>query len=396
MLRLLGGYLWHSPRPVVQWLIRLSWLSTGLAAWAWVAVASVFNGFSAFLEEVFQRVDPHIRIVGAGLSDSLCDWLGQQPGVLAVSRIYERIAVLKYGQRQAVARVRLVDTLYAEVTHLGAQLVAGTGFPLAPGGVLIGAGVANRLVLLDPAQSALRMYVVLSGQRLAQGNLEALPRKAVVPQGIFSVQKEYDESWVIARQADWPQVHGPYDVVEVRLRPGVTPQKFQYFLRRHLPPTIEVQDPLRQHEGLYRVLAQEKALARLGLILLLLLTASSTLSTLATLFLVNRKDWAVYQALGLPPYKVQRLVGLLGVGLVGAGSVLGLLLGTLTVWLQDRYKFLKLKGGEGFLINYFPVRLAAEDFVWFGVILVALMLGLYGYGQYQLRAFSLRAALQGD
>ncbi|MCS7162965.1 MAG: hypothetical protein NZ958_06560 [Bacteroidia bacterium] len=396
MLRLLGGYLWHSPRPVVRWLIWLSWLSTGLAAWAWVAVASVFNGFSAFLEEVFQRVDPHIRIVGAGLSDSLCDWLGQQPGVLAVSRIYERIAVLKYGQRQAVARLRLVDTLYAEVTHLGAQLVAGMSFPLAPGGVLIGAGVANRLVLLDPAESSLRMYVVLSGQRLAQGNLEALPRKAVVAQGIFSVQKEYDESWVIARQADWPQVHGPYDVVEVRLRPGVTPQKFQSFLRRYLPPTLEVQDPPRQHEGLYRVLAQEKALARLGLILLLLLTASSTLSTLATLFLVNRKDWAVYQALGLPPYKVQRLVGLLGVGLVGAGSGLGLLLGTLTVWLQDRYKFLKLRGGEGFLINYFPVRLAVEDFIWFGVILAALMLGLYGYGQYQLRAFSLRAALQGD
>ena len=143
MYRLIWRYLWRSPRPVIRWLLLLSGMGLMLSAWAWVVVASVFNGFSAFLEEVFQRVDPHIRIVGPGLTDSLVSALRQRPEVAAVSGVYERIGVFKYGQRQAVVRVRLVDKAYAQVSRVGAQLVYGEGFPLVSQGVLLGAGVVN-------------------------------------------------------------------------------------------------------------------------------------------------------------------------------------------------------------------------------------------------------------
>lgn len=396
MYRLVWRYLWRSPRPVIRWLLLLSTMGLALSAWAWVVVTSVFNGFSAFLEEVFQRVDPHIRIVGPGLNDSLIRSLRQRPEVAAASGVYERIGVLKYGQRQAVVRVRLVDKAYAQVSRVGAQLVYGEGFPLISQGVLLGAGVANRIVLLDIEEQPLWLYLIPSGKKLAIRGMEGLLRRRVLPQGIFSVQREYDDSWVIGAQADWPEVHGPYDVIEVRLREGYKVEKVLLALRKELAGGRILQDARKQHEGLFRILAQEKVLARIGLFFLMLLTVSGAISTLSTFFLQNKRDWVVYHTLGVPMQWVGRLLTYIGGALLFFGGVCGSLIGIVTVWTQDRFHWAKLRGGEGFLLQHFPVRLQVNDFLWLAGIFVGIAIFFAFYLRYQLSRLSIRAALQGD
>lgn len=396
LTRLIGRYLLRSPRPVIRWLMGLSFVGVFLSAWAWVVVSSVFNGFSSFLEEVFQRVDPHVRIVGLGLSDSLRAALQHLPEVEAVATVYERIGVLKYGQRQVVVRVRLVDTAYAQVSRIGTQLVYGEGFPLQRGGSLIGAGVASRAAVLDRQEGSAWLYVVSSGRTVLVSGLEGLSRRRLVVQGIFSVQKEYDDSWVIVQQRDWPEVRGAYDALELRLRAGVEPRAFLKQLQPRLPKGCAAQDPRKQHEGLFRILAQEKALARLGLLWLIGLTVSGALGTLSTFVLQNRRDWALYRVLGAPQQWVERLLLGLSIALLGAAGLLGALLGAFTVWTQERFQWAKLRGGEDFLLSHFPVRLIAADFVWLGVILLGIALALGMYMRYQLSALRLREALQGE
>lgn len=389
-------YLARSPRPVVRWLVALSMGGIALSAWAWIVVTSVFNGFSAFLEEVFQRVDPHVRLTGYPLSDSLLQRLRSFAEVEAVAGVYERIGVLKYGQRQAVVRVRFVDDNYPRVSRVGQQLIVGEGFPLENAGALIGAGIATKVALLDPNDLPVWLYVIPSGRKLALTGMEDLPRKRILPQGIFSVQREYDETWVIVHQRDWPQIGGHYTVGEVRLRPGTNPQSFLRLLRRHLPPTIQVSDPRQQHSGLYRVLAQEKALARGGLALLLLLTATGIISTLSTFLLLNRRDWGVYQALGASFRQVEGIITSFCVLLLGIGGGGGTVLGLLTVWSQHQYHWAKLRGGEGFLLQHFPVQIEWGDIGGLFLLLGGILGGLWIYARYQLRQVSLRVALQGD
>lgn len=389
-------YIWASPRSVVRWLVRLTLLVVALSVTAWIVVASVFNGFGAFLEEVFQRVDPDVRLEGAGLSDSLLGALRRGPEVVAASGVYERIALLRYGQRQAVVRLRLVDESYPQVSRVGHQLVVGESFPLESKGVLLGAGVAVRLALLDPSDSPLWMYVIPAGKRLASYDPGALPHKRVFPQGIFSVQREYDEGWVIAAQRDWPEVRGPYEVIELRLKPDVSVAKFLPVLRKRLPAGVFAQDMRAQHAGFFRVLAQEKALARMGLAFVLLLTASSAFSTLSTLLLLNQRDWALYQALGATPDEVVAVIGRIVVWLLGVGGGLGVLLGMALVGSQATFRWAKLRGGEGFLLQHFPVKLDWVDFAWIGLLLGLVALGLWLYGRYQVYRVSFRAALQGD
>ena len=393
---LVWRYLWRSPRPVTQWLIGLSFVGLMLSAWAWVVVSSVFNGFSSFLEEVFQRVDPQVRIVGMGLSDSLRAALERWPAVEAVAGVYERIGVLKYGQRQVVVRVRLVDSTYARVSRIGTQLIYGESFPLARGSGLIGSGVAARAAVLDAQEGPVWLYIVSSGRGILVSGLEGLLRRRLAVQGIFSVQKEYDDSWVIALQSDWPEVRGAYDVLELRLRAGNDPRTFLKKLQPQLPPGLVAQDPREQHEGLFRILAQEKALARFGLLWLIGLTVSGALSTLSTFVLQNRRDWALYRVLGASRKWVERLLLGISVTLLGTAGVAGAALGAFTVWTQERFQWAKLRGGEDFLLSHFPVRLNGSDFLWLSVILLAIALALGMYMRYQLRSMRLREALQGE
>lgn len=397
MWLLVWRYLWRSPRPVTRWLLHLSFAGLTLSAWAWLVVASVFNGFSAFLEEVFQRADPHIRLVGQGLTDSLRQALEALPEVEAATGIYERIAILRYGGRQAIVRLRLVDERFPQVSRIGTQLLWGENFPLRPKHLLIGAGIAAQLAIADLEEEALWMYVIPSGRRIAFAGMEGLLKQRVEIQGIFSVQKEYDESWVIARQTDWTSVQGTtYDVIELRLKSPEQIIPFMKRFRKTLSPAIEVQDPRRQHEGLYRVLAQEKVLARIGLFFLLLLTLTGVISTLSVFLLLGRRDWALYQALGSSQRWVHRLLISISSMLLLGATVVGLLLGTATVLLQDTFHLVKLRGGEGFLLKHFPVQLAIEDYLW----LVGLLIGVQGilalYLRYQLHQIDLRSSLQGD
>lgn len=396
MWRLAWRYVWHSPRPGLRWLMGLSFTGLILSAWAWEVVNAVFNGFSSFLEEVFQRVDPHVQLIGANLNDSLKQRIASLPEVQAVSGVYEKIAVLKYGERQVVVKLRIVDDRYPAVSRIGQQLVWGRGFPLSKLGAILGSGVAVKLALMDREEHSLWIYVVASGRGLALGGVENLPRRRIHPHGIFSVQKEYDDSWVIMSQNDWPEFRGSYDAIEIRLKEEVEAGSFVRKLKKTLPPGTQARLSKQQHESFYRVLAQEQMLARIGLGLLFVLTLGGMLSAFSTLLILNRRDWALYQALGASLSQVERLLQYIHLVLVGLGGFIGILLGALSIWLQDRYHFLKLRGGEGFLLQHFPVQWQAKDTLLLLSLFVGAMALLHFYSRYYLKHLSFRAALQGD
>lgn len=391
-------YLTASPRKGIRWLVYLGLISMGISAWAWVAVTAVFDGFSQFLGEVFQEVDPHLRLEGPNLDDTLAWRIAAWPEVRAVTGVYERIGSMRHGERQVLVRVRGVRADFGEVSNLASHIVAGEGFPLEPGQVLMGTGIANRLALFDPArQHPVWLYLLSSVRGLAGLSEEALYRKRVMVKGLFSVQASYDNTWVLVPAESVPLWQGkPYDVLELRLWSERHILAIKRRLERQLGSAYQVQDPKAQHADVYRVLAQEKLLAMWGLGVLLMLAGGGILSVLSALVYYHRRDWALYRALGATPSWQQRLVWLLSMGFLALGMGLGALAGTLTVLSQDRWHWLKLRGGEGFLIQYFPVKLVWTDYLWLVGLLLVVGLGLYVYLRRGLARLPIGLILRGD
>jgi lipoprotein-releasing system permease protein len=398
MRRLWWRYLTASPRRSLRLLVYLGIGSVAASTWAWLAVSAVFGGFSQFLEEVFQRVDPHLRIEGPGLTPALKDELSRWPDIKAIAGVYEGMAVLRHGERQLAVRLRGIEPGYELVSGIGSHLVAGEGFPLRPRSALIGSGVAAALALSDTEQEwPVWLYLVSSVRTLAMSGEAAIQRKSLSVQGIFSVQKDYDESWVIVRAEEIPLWReAPYAMLEIRLHDLRSIQLVKAKLQRILGPAYIVKDPRAQHADVYRVLAQERLLSQWGLSLMLVLVAGGVLSVLSALLIYHRRDWAVYQALGASENWRYRLLFGLAVGVIGGGFLGGALIGSLTVWTQARFHWLKLRGGEGFLIQHFPVKLSVGDYLVLIALLSGLLVVIYFYLLHLLRRFSLRALLQGD
>ena len=61
------------------------------------------------------------------------------------------------------------------------------------------------------------------------------------------------------------------------------------------------------------------------------------------------------------------------------GSVIGISLGTLISWIQDKYEILKLGGGGTFVIDAYPVDLQIQNvlLVWITVLFIGFLAARY-------------------
>ena len=89
-------------------------------------------------------------------------------------------------------------------------------------------------------------------------------------------------------------------------------------------------------------------------------------SALTMLVLEKKKDISVLQSLGAGRSVIQKIFLTEGLLLGAVGSFIGIALAVIICVLQLKFKWIKLQGGS-FLIDYFPVKMVATDFVLVGI-----------------------------
>jgi lipoprotein-releasing system permease protein len=98
------------------------------------------------------------------------------------------------------------------------------------------------------------------------------------------------------------------------------------------------------------------------LTLILIIAAFNMVSALTMLVLEKQKDISVLQSMGAGEKSILKIF--LGEGLLlGAiGTAAGILMAVILCLLQLKFEIIKLSGGS-FLLDYFPVKLIATDFL---------------------------------
>jgi len=108
--------------------------------------------------------------------------------------------------------------------------------------------------------------------------------------------------------------------------------------------------------------------------LILLVAAFNMIGALTMLVLEKEKDIAVLKAMGATNERIQSIFLNEGFVLAGAGGIIGMLIAFLICYAQIKYKLIKLQGGT-FIIDYYPVKMVAADFllVTITVLIVSLL-----------------------
>jgi lipoprotein-releasing system permease protein len=100
--------------------------------------------------------------------------------------------------------------------------------------------------------------------------------------------------------------------------------------------------------------------------LILLVAAFNMIGALTMLVLEKEKDIAVLKAMGASETRIQNIFLSEGFLLAGAGGILGMVIAFIICFVQIKYKLIKLEGGT-FIIDYYPVKIVAQDFVLVGI-----------------------------
>jgi lipoprotein-releasing system permease protein len=379
-------YLFSPDMPgAVQIITVITTVGVGLITAALVVTFSVFNGFQAVLRDLFKTFDADVRVsalrgryvapVASGLLTALSE-------VAAVAPVLEGRAVLRNGAKEQIVKVKGVDASFETVSDVE-KLVRFGKYSLKDTfdepALVAGVGVAGNLGLAinDPFQK-LELLTLSEKKELLSADPAQAVRSAVLGvSGVFILQKDYDDKLILVPLpvADRLfEADGRRTGYEIKLKDGISPERFRKKLQDLLGNDYRVETWYEQHQTLYEVMRNEKAVAFLVLALMLGLTACNIVACLSMVAAEKRRDVGILQALGAGRRLTVGVFWALGL-LIGGGACLGgMVLGVALCLLQDRFGLLKLGVSEdsAFLIQAYPVEMRPEDFALIAAVVVVL------------------------
>jgi lipoprotein-releasing system permease protein len=108
-----------------------------------------------------------------------------------------------------------------------------------------------------------------------------------------------------------------------------------------------------------RAIRIEKLIARIALSFVFLIACFNIFFLLTMITIEKRKDIAIWQIMGAEKKFVKRVFLLQGIFIALTGAILGLILGVIVCWLQQKYNFVHLDSRG----TPYPVRMDWLDFV---------------------------------
>lgn len=369
-------------------LSRISMTAIAVGAGALIIIFSVFNGFEGLVADLYKAFYPSIRITpkeGKFFRFSPQQWtaLRSVPGITAATGVLEDNVLANSEDEQLVLTLKGIDNSYFRVNEVkpyiidGADTVSSYPAPTA----LIGEQVAVRMgINIDNVFSRLQLYYPNSEGALLPSDLaNAFQSLTLQPGGVFKVQDEFDSKFILAPIDEAGSLllrPGFYSSIELKTAPE-DEERIREILRGQLGKSFRVETRFEQNRTMYLVMRSEKWAVYIILLLVLLIASFNMVGGLSMLVLEKQKDMAILRAMGARTATIRGIFMAEGILWSLTGGLIGLFLGGLLCWGQQRFGWMKLQGN--FIIEAYPVSLQAGDFlVVIGtVVLIGLLASWY-------------------
>ncbi len=354
---------------------------------ALILILSVFNGFGDFIGGLYDAFNPDVKItpqtgkVFVPKQQNL-KAISNLEGVLSLSKTLEENAMFEYGQNNDFGIIKGVDQYYKEVTAIDTSLVRGN-YALKDGNInyaILGQGVEGKLAV--NIRDAFRSLSVYMPRRTASSALMSNPlkKKSLVPAGTFAIyQSDFDDQYVLVSLDFISDLlsykDGEISALEIKLDPNVNTTTTIATIKNIMGSDYEVKDRYEQDEAFFRIMKLEKWMAYIILTFTLLLVAFNMIGSLWMLVIEKKHDISVLKSLGATPNMVRTIFLSEGTMLTLIGLVIGFVIATLLVVLQQQFSIVSLQGGDAFIVEAYPVSMRLADFVliFFTVLVIGLL-----------------------
>ena len=367
----------------------ISVLGVAVATMAMVVTLSVFNGFQDLVADLFTAFDPELLVTPkdgqtVSANDAALQELRKSDAVAVYTPVLEGQALVVREGRQQVVTLKGVADNVTEQGHIE-DILYGDGHFCLHADVLeygiLGIQLAQQLGLPANFEEPLQVYAPKPGERVNIGNpLSSFNHDELQSPGVvFMVrQAKYDANYILTSLPFAQKIfdrEGRVSAIELRLKDGLKADKVKEQLRAQLGDRFKVEDRYEQQNDVFRVMRIEKLISYLFLSFILLVACFNIIGSLSMLMIDKRQDIQTLRSLGANDSQICTIFRLEGHIISLAGALLGLVLGGVLCWIQQRYGLVSMGDSEGsFIIETYPVSV-----YWTDILLVLVTVLVVGW-----------------
>ncbi|MEG0032747.1 MAG: ABC transporter permease [Mucinivorans sp.] len=368
----IAGRFLFSPKShsIVNLIARVSVVAIAIPVVALVVVLSLHNGLSDYIHSMYGSIDAPIEVrstEGATFEVDSLQYTALTERVGVVSRMVEGNVLARVEDRQLLVALRGVDSLYGQVSDVEQTISRGrwqldfAGMPRA----VLGAGVSYDLAYSLAAPQKIELYALqLTPPMLSFMPIPFFTQREIIAAGVFALDQSTDASIVYVPIDFASELLSMNDRVvsalEILPRPEITIEKAKTEIAQIIGAQVVSRDSEEQRGDIFRVINVEKWVIMLMLVCVAMIAAMSLTGCMLMMLSEKQQATRTLQVMGMTGRKLRGAFVRLGMMIVSIGLGSGLVLGVVLVGVQYYFGVMKM-GGESFLIDSYPVRLAALD-----------------------------------
>jgi lipoprotein-releasing system permease protein len=349
--------------------LALGGVALGTAAL--VVAMGLMSGYRAELFEKLAGTNAEVLVLpGVGADDAATrETLAKVPGVSAVAKTAFAPALV-LGPKvpagvDAVVKGLDLPSGLATTRLLGRDPGLAARMAAPAGGrvpVLLGSGLAARLGAAEGGPLVLETASVSLSRGLAPPRRTPLVVAGIVTTGFTEV----DEGWAVVPISAFARLAPPdarSGVFELKLADPSNPDPVVAAVREAVGPAATVLDWKALNGDLFRALLVQQTLLFVALALIVAVAAGTVVSSVVVLVAAKTRDIGVLAAIGAGPRTVSRTFRLAGIGVGGAGVLLGTVSGVLICALLTATRAVRFPAeiARVYYISWMPFRPEPRD-----------------------------------
>lgn len=358
-----------SKTKAINTITKISAIGILVSSMALFVVLSVFSGLKSFNLSFTNEIDPDLVILptlgkSITVTDTQIKKIQAIKEVNAFSFVAEERVVFNFGEKQIVANIKGVDSLYNKVTQINNHIIYGNWHLPNTNQVVLGQLIANNLSVSSYSEDKiLEVLAMKPGKGSFDSPEDAYNKFTLYPSGIYALNNdEVDGKYIYANISlvqdllEWKK--DQFSKIELKLNPNYSEKKTRRELTEILGNNIQFKNRSELNESLHKMLTTESIAIYLIFTLVIIVTLFSLAGALIMMILEKKEHLKTLNDIGVSITHLKYIFLFQGMILSMIGAFLGLFLGTIIVYLQYKYEFISISEQLPY-----PVELKFSNFI---------------------------------
>lgn len=371
-------------KKIINIISIISVVAVAVVTAALIIILSVFNGLEDFIKKQYNSFNPELKIMpklGKTFiyDETLTKKLKNIKNIAIISDILEDDAVFRYGDAQMIGKIKGVSDNFPLQSEIALTVLRGEfdlnrdGYPRA----MLGRGVAGVLSINPNSVQPIEIWYPERKKKITLSESD-INKKNIQLGGIYEIEFDHDSKYMIVPLAfaqELMEYSTERTALEIKTNNILDILATQKALEQALGENFVVQTREEQQQNVLRAIKIEKLFAYLAFVVILAVASMNISFVLTMLAIDKRTDVALLLTMGIEKSQIKQIFLRVGALIALSGAILGLVLGGGICFAQQQFGMVSM-GMVSSMIEAYPVKMELLDFVFVGVAILVVTLGM--------------------